>query len=106
MKLLFETPEGWGMLATGSLVGALFAAFAFATSLFSIPMLISQRTDVLTAMGTSVAIVWNNLPVTLTWGAIVLMLFVISVLTGFLGLIVVFPLLGYGTWHAYSSMRP
>lgn len=105
VPLLLETPAGWGMLATGSVVGALFAAFAFATSVFSIPMLISQRTDVLTAMGTSVAMVWNNLPVMLTWGAIVLVLFALSVLTGFLGLVLVFPLLGYGTWHAYRSMR-
>ena len=56
-------------------------------------------------MGTSMALVWNNLPVMLAWGAIVLALFVLSLATGLLGLIVVFPLLGHGTWHAYRAIR-
>ena len=51
------------------------------------------------------ALVWNNLPVMLTWGAIVLALFLLSLATGLLGLIVVFPLLGHGTWHAYRAMQ-
>ncbi len=105
LPLLIGTPLGWGMIVTGSFVGALFAAFAFATSVFSIPMLVEENTDVLTAMGTSTAMVWNNLPVMIAWGTIVLVLFVVSVLTGFLGMIVVFPLLGYGTWHAYRAIR-
>jgi uncharacterized membrane protein len=104
-QLLLGTPLGWGMILTGSFVGGLFAAFAFATSAFSIPMLVSEPTDVLTAMGTSIAMVWNNLRVMIAWGVIVLVLFVISVATGFLGLIIVFPLLGYGTWHAYRAIR-
>ena len=41
----------------------------------------------------------------LTWGAIVLGLFLLSLATGLVGLIVVFPVLGHGTWHAYRAMR-
>jgi uncharacterized membrane protein len=41
----------------------------------------------------------------LTWGAIVLALFAFSVATGLIGLIVVFPVLGHATWHAYRAMR-
>jgi uncharacterized membrane protein len=103
--MLFTTPTGWAMLLVGSAVGGLFAAFSFAISAFSIPMLLSERVDALTAMGTSTALVWNNLPVMVAWGAIVLALFVISLATGLVGLIVVFPLLGHGTWHAYQAVR-
>jgi uncharacterized membrane protein len=49
--------------------------------------------------------VWRNLPVMLTWGAITLGLFLASLVTGLLGLIVVFPLLGHATWHAYKAVR-
>jgi uncharacterized membrane protein len=56
-------------------------------------------------MGSSVALVWSNLPVMLAWGAIVLALFLASLATGLLGLIIVFPLLGHGTWHAYLALR-
>ncbi|MPZ37161.1 MAG: DUF2189 domain-containing protein [Rhizobiales bacterium] len=104
--MLFTTPTGWAMLLVGSAVGGLFAAFSFAISAFSIPMLLNERVDALTAMGTSTALVWNNLPVMLAWGTIVLGLFLISLATGLVGLIVVFPLLGHGTWHAYQTIRP
>ena len=97
----------WLLLAliVGSLVGGLFAAFAFAISAFSIPMQLDQRVDALTAMGSSFALVASNLPTMLTWGALVFGLFVLSALTGFAGMIVVFPLLGHGTWHAYRAIR-
>jgi uncharacterized membrane protein len=67
-------------------------------------MLLERRMDALTAMGTSMALVWNNLPAMLTWGAIVLALFLLSLATGLLGLVVVFPLLGHATWHAYRAI--
>src|SRR5690606_13907031 len=70
--MLFTTPIGWAMLIVGTLIGGLFAAFAFAISAFSVPILLSERLDALTAMGRSMALVWNNLPVMLAWGAIVL----------------------------------
>jgi uncharacterized membrane protein len=106
IPMLFTTTTGWAMLVVGSAVGGLFAAFAFAISAFSIPMLLSERTDALTAMGTSTALVWNNLPVMLTWAAIMLALIVVGIATGLLGMIVIFPVLGHGSWHAYRTMRP
>ncbi|MGE0061841.1 MAG: DUF2189 domain-containing protein [Xanthobacteraceae bacterium] len=104
--MLFTTPVGWAMLVVGSAVGALFAAFSFAISAVSIPMLLNERIDALTAMGSSVAYTWNNLPAMLTWGIIVLVLFLLSLATGLVGLIVAFPVLGHGTWHAYRAIRP
>ena len=103
--MLFTTFTGWSMLIVGGLIGGLFAAFSFAISVFSVPMLLNERLDAFTAMGTSIAMVWNNLPVMLTWGAITLLLFLASLVVGLLGLIVVFPLLGHATWHAYKAVR-
>ncbi|MCG7393208.1 DUF2189 domain-containing protein [Microvirga sp. ACRRW] len=103
--MLLTTPTGWAMLLVGIAIGGLFAAFAFAISVFSIPMLLDTRTDALTAMGTSMAMVWNNLMPMIAWGAIVLALFTASAVTGFLGFILIFPLLGHATWHAYRAMR-
>lgn len=102
---LVTTPVGWSLLLVGGCVGALFAAFAYAISVFSIPMLLEEKLDAFTAMGTSMALVWNNLPVMLTWGAIVLVLFTLSAATAFVGLIVAFPVLGHATWHAFKAMR-
>lgn len=104
-EMLFTTGIGWAMLITGTAVGGLFAAFAFAISAFSVPMMLDEKTDVFTAMGTSISLVWNNLPVMFTWGVIVLALTALGLVTGMLGLIIVFPLLGHATWHAYKALR-
>jgi len=103
--MLFTTSTGIAMLIVGTLIGGLFAAFSFAISAFSIPMMLDQRVDTLTAMGTSWALVWNNLNAMLVWGALVLALFLLSVATGFVALIVIFPWLGHATWHAYRAVR-
>jgi uncharacterized membrane protein len=103
--MLLTTPTGWAMLLVGTAAGGLFAAFSFAISSFSVPMLLDERVDAFTAMGTSISLVWNNLPVMLAWGAIVLVLFLLGLATGMLGLIVVFPLLGHATWHSYRAIR-
>jgi uncharacterized membrane protein len=105
VAMLVSTPEGWAMLLVGTVAGGLFAAFSFAISTFAIPMLLDERVDAFTAMGTSISLVWNNLPVMLAWGAIVLGLFVLSLATGLVGLIVVFPLLGHATWHSYRAIK-
>ncbi len=94
---LFTTWMGWSLMITGSFVGGLFAAFAFAVSVFAVPMMLEERTDALTAMGISLSLVWNNLAVMLVWAAIVVGLFAVSVLTAFVGLVVIFPLLGHAT---------
>lgn len=103
--VLIGTPRGWALILIGSLVGGLFAAFSFAISIFGIPILLAERADALTAMGRSMALVWNNRPVMLTWGAIVTVLIGIGMVTALAGMIVVFPVLGHATWHVYSAMR-
>ncbi len=102
---ILSTPVGMALFGVGTFVGGLFAAFAFAISVFSIPMLLEEDTDAFTAMGISMALVWNNLSVMLTWAAIVLALFILSCVTGFVGLIIAFPVLGHSTWHAYHAVQ-
>ncbi len=101
---VLTTGRGWALILVGGGVGGLFAGFAFALSLFSIPMLLSQKSDALTSLGTSFAMTFQNLPVTLTWGTIVACGLLLSVATGLLGLVIVFPVLGHGTWHAYKAI--
>ncbi len=104
VAILLLTPYGWAMLVVGTAVGGLFASFAFAISVFAVPMLLDRRVDALTAMGTSMKLVWNNLLPLIAWGAMVIVLFAICVATGLLGMIVIFPLLGHATWHSYKMV--
>jgi uncharacterized membrane protein len=38
----------------------------------------------------------------LCWGAFVVLAVIISALPGFLGLLIVLPILGHATWHLYK----
>ncbi|MGE0180652.1 MAG: DUF2189 domain-containing protein [Parvularculaceae bacterium] len=104
VQVILTTPLGWGLLAVGTATGGLFAAFAFAISAFSIPMLMNERIDVFTAMGTSIAFSWANRGVAFVWGAIIAVLFAVGVATALIGLIVIYPALGHAAWHAYRAV--
>ena len=104
LPFVFGTPEGWALFVVGSAVGGLFAAFAFAISVFAIPMLYDQQTDVVTAMAISMSTVWNQLGVMLPWGAVIVILGVLTLASGFSLMIIVFPLLGHATWHVYREV--
>lgn len=102
---LFTTFSGLALIVVGGFVGAIFAAFAFAISLFSVPMMMAENRDALTAMGKSFAMTTQNLRPTLVWGFIVAVGLGFSWVTGLLALPLVFPVLGHGTWHAYRAIR-
>lgn len=104
LPFLFGTPAGWALIIVGSAVGGLFASFAFAISVFAIPMLYDQRTDVVTAMAISMSTVWRHLGVMLPWGAVVVALGALTLASGLTLIILVFPLLGHATWHAYREI--
>ena len=105
VNILIFTDTGRLMLLIGSMVGGAIAALSFSLSAFSIPMLMNEKKDTMTAVALCVVIAWTNKPVVFIWGAIVLTLFILSVVTAFIGLIIIFPVLGYATWHAYTDLR-
>ena len=105
VSMLTATPQGWAMLGVGGAIGGLFAAFSFAISSFGMPRLLDEKVDAFTAMGASISMVWNNLPVMLMWGVLVAVLCGLALATGLVGLIIIFPLLGHATWHSYKAVR-
>lgn len=98
------TPSGLAMIAVGSACGALLAFAAFAVSVVSFPMLVEARVDFATAVLTSIEAVRRNLLPLVLWGWLIALLIGVGVATAFLGLIVVFPMLGYASWHAYRDL--
>jgi len=99
---VFLTPEGMMMLAFGTAVGAVFATLLYALTVVSLPMLLDDReVDFVTAMLTSIALVRENPVMMLGWGAFIAVLLFVGMLPGFLGLLVVLPVLGHATWHLY-----
>ena len=100
LSLLLD-PANIGFVVTYMGVGAIFAGLIFATSVVSIPMIMDRDTDGITAAITSIRVCLRNPVTMLCWGATITVLVVLAMLPGFVGLVVVGPLIGHATWHAY-----
>jgi uncharacterized membrane protein len=96
-------PENWEFLAVYLLVGGVFAGLVFATAVVSIPMILDRDTDAISAAITSLQVVFGNVAVMLLWGALLTALVVLALLPWGLGLLVIGPLLGHASWHAYRG---
>jgi uncharacterized membrane protein len=87
----------------GTLVGAVFTAIVFAATAFSLPMLLDRRTDAVTAVVTSVNATLRNKGPMLVWGVLIALAVAIGFATALVGFIVLLPLIGHATWHAYRA---
>jgi uncharacterized membrane protein len=100
---VFTTPAGWKLIIVGTSVGFLFAVLTLTISVVSFPLLLDRDVGAAVALLTSIRVVAAN-PVTMAlWGLIVTALLVIGSVPFFLGLTVVFPVLGHATWHLYRK---
>jgi uncharacterized membrane protein len=85
-------------------VGCLFSSLVFAISVVSIPMILDRDTDAITATITSFAVVLENTAAMVLWGGLIAALMGMSLLLPWgVGLLLVAPLLGHASWHAYRD---
>ena len=84
--------------------GAVLAAIVFSVSVVSVPLIIDRHATAREAMRASVRVTFANLPAMLVWAALIVGLTAIGFFTLLVGMVVVTPLLGYATWHAYRDL--
>lgn len=84
-------------------VGGVIAAIVFALSVVSVPILMDRDIDVVSAMATSMRAVGANLGPMAVWGALLVALIAIGFAT-LAGMIVLLPLVGHASWHAYKDL--
>lgn len=98
------TSQGLTMVVVGTAIGACLAFIAFAISVVSVPIIMRNDVDVITATWVSVHTVMQHPGPMLLWAWLIAVLIAIGFATMFVGLIVVFPLIGHATWHAYRTI--
>lgn len=98
--------ENLGFLATYAVVGAFFAGLIFVTSAISIPMIMDRQVDAVSAGLTSIRACFQNPGAMFVWGMLITVLIGLSMLPFFLGLLIVGPVIGHATWHAYRAIVP
>lgn len=96
-------PENIDFIIAYVLVGAFFAGLIFAVTVVSIPMILDRQTDAITAGLTSFRLVLTQPGVMLWWGLLLTLLVTAALLPWFAGLLVVGPVTGHATWHAYRE---
>ncbi len=85
-------------------VGGILAGIVFARSVVSVPLIIDRQTDAATAVKTSLRVTLSDVPAMIVWAALITLLVGIGFATFLVGMILVFPLLGHATWHAYHDL--
>lgn len=96
-------PENWEFIAVYLAVGGVFAVLVYSTSVVSIPMILDRDTDAISAAIASIRVVYENTGVLVLWGLVLTTLVFLALWPWGSGLLVVGPLLGHASWHAYRS---
>jgi uncharacterized membrane protein len=86
------------------LLGGVLAAPIFASSVVSMPLLLDRRIPVLQAVLTSWRVVLANPAAMVLWASLLLVLVLLGFATALLALVVLVPVLGHASWHAYEEL--
>lgn len=87
-----------------TLLAGLVAAVTFAVTVVSVPLLVDRDVTTPVALATSVRAVAEN-PVTMAvWALFILLATGFSIATFMVGFIVLYPVMGHASWHAYREV--
>ena len=67
-------------------------------------MMLDRRVDTVTAMMASLLAVRTNPGAMIVWAGLIAGLMLVGFATWFIGLVILFPVLGHATWHAYREL--
>ena len=102
-EILFEG-QHLAFTATWFVLGGVLALFVFAFSVVAVPLMLDRDADAATAMMTSLrAFAQNTIPL-LLWAALLVGLTLFGFATLLFGLVVIMPILGHASWHAYREL--
>jgi uncharacterized membrane protein len=86
------------------LLGGLLAALTFAATVVSAPLMLDRDVDLITAVLTSVNAVSANPLAMAIWATIIMFATALGMATMLIGLVLVIPVLGHASWHAYVDL--
>lgn len=100
----FGSAEGLRFAAPLMVTAMLFGFLLFAASALTLPMIVDGKTEMIPAFITSLKTIIKQPATMLVWAGLIAGLTLIGIATLFVGLVFIFPLLGYATWHSYQDM--
>lgn len=117
-EVLSASGPSWDVLLWGSFTGAIdrsqalayigsgavLAAIVFTLSVVTVPLIIDRGAGTVDALCASARATLRNLPAMLVWSGLIVALTAVGFATMLAGMIVIAPLLGHATWHAYRDL--
>lgn len=101
---IFFSEQSLPFLISFVAFGGLLAVVAFSISVVAIPMLIDKKTDVITAIVTSLRSVIKNPVTMIAWAFLIAFIIFAGTVFMYIGLVVALPLIGHASWHAYRDL--
>ena len=86
------------------ILGGLGVAVVFGFTVVSVPLLIDREIDLRSAMLVSLRAVGDNPVATSVWAILIAIITGLSVATLMLGFLILYPVLGHASWHAYRDL--
>ena len=86
------------------MLGGLMAAPVFASSVVAMPLLLDRQLNTMQAVLTSWKVVLTHPMPMVLWAFLIMALSMVGILSLFIGLIVIVPMLGHASWHAYRDL--
>ena len=85
-------------------LGAMLALLSFVISVVSLPLIIDRQVGVSRAVLTSLSAFAGNVVTLLLWAACIVTLTLLGFATLLFGLVIIMPILGHASWHAYRDL--
>ncbi|WP_165943398.1 DUF2189 domain-containing protein [Roseicella aquatilis] len=105
-QAMLQSDQLLPFLVIGTGFGCVLAAASFAVAAVSIPMLVDREVSALEAITVSIQAVVENWRAMLLWAGLIVVFTGLALVPFYLGLVLVFPLVGHATWHAYRDLVP
>jgi uncharacterized membrane protein len=103
LQTVVLTRDGY-LLEAWLALGGVLAAPIFACTVVTVPMLLDRQLSLRSAIATSFQVVASQPMPMVVWAALLLVLTLLGFVTALIGLVLVMPLLGHASWHAYRDV--
>jgi uncharacterized membrane protein len=101
---LLTSSDGWITLSFFAGMGFLLVSVVFIVSAAAVPLILDRDADFISSMQTSYRAVMANPGAMTVWALTIVALTAVGIATAFIGLAIIFPVLGYATWHSYRAL--
>jgi uncharacterized membrane protein len=86
-------------------MGGVLAVLSFSISVIAVPLMLDRNASAGEAMRGSLRAVALHPVASATWALLITGLTAVGIATALLGLVVLYPILGHASWHAYRALR-